>query len=227
MSASGGRSRVKLSSLMLASAMIVGIAQSAHAVPVFQDDFNSYTGGLAIVNTFGPWTVSQGSIDLIPESGNYNFYPGNGTYVDLNGTTNQYGGIATVQSFAAGDYTLTFNLGGSVGGGGNVDPTTKTTVVSLGDWSTIIPLAPGAGFTTQSFSFHTTGGTLNFVSQAGGNANVGNILDNVALTDPPATPLPSTWTMLIGGFMGLGFVSYLGARRQKKNAACPPAFAAA
>jgi hypothetical protein len=37
-------------------------------------------------------------------------------------------------------------------------------------------------------------------------------LDDVSLT---ATPLPSTWTMLIAGFLGLGFVAYRGA---KKNA---------
>jgi hypothetical protein len=31
-----------------------------------------------------------------------------------------------------------------------------------------------------------------------------------------ATPLPSTWTMLIAGFLGLGFFAYRGS---KKNAA--------
>ena len=221
--------KLKLKRLTLASAMIVSAAmtQSAHAVPVLQDDFNSYSGGLAITDPFGPWMVSQGSIDLIPVGSKYNFYPANGTYVDLNGTTVQYGGIATIASFAAGNYTLTFNLGGSTGGDGNVDSTPKTTIVSLGDWSTTITLAPGVGFTNQSFTFHSDGGTLSFVSQAGGNPNVGNILDNVVLVDPPSTPLPSTWSMLVGGFLGLGFVSYLGTKRQKRNATRSPAFAGA
>lgn len=218
MRGSSGGHRSNLRPLLLASAMVFSAAmvQSAYAVPAFQDDFNSYTGSLTIVGTFGPWTVSQGSIDLIPVGSQYNFYPGNGTYVDLNGSTGQYGGIATVQTFAAGNYTLTFNLGGSAGGDGNIDPTSKTTIVSLGDWSKAITLAPDAGFTSQSFSFHSDGGTLSFVSLAGGNANIGNILDNVVLVDP--TPLPSTWSMLVGGFLGLGLFSYLGSRRREKNA---------
>ncbi len=35
-------------------------------------------------------------------------------------------------------------------------------------------------------------------------------LDNVSLT---ATPLPSTWTMLIAGFVGLGFFAYRGTKK--------------
>lgn len=164
---------------------------------------------------------------MIPVGNQFNFYPGsNGTYVDLNGSTGQLGGISTVQSFAAGNYTLSFNLGGSVGGDGNVDPnTSKTTKISLGDWWKTITLAPNAGWTTQTFSFTTDGGTLNFVSLFSGdgeNRNVGNILDNVVLVDPAPAPLPSTWSMLIGGFFGIGFMAYLGTRKRRPDGAASP-----
>jgi len=40
--------------------------------------------------------------------------------------------------------------------------------------------------------------------------------DSIAIGSVSATPLPSTWTMLIAGFVGLGFFAYRGS---KKNAA--------
>jgi hypothetical protein len=43
------------------------------------------------------------------------------------------------------------------------------------------------------------------------------VLDNVSVNaSANATPLPATWTMLIAGFLGLGFIAYRGS---KKNAA--------
>ncbi len=41
-------------------------------------------------------------------------------------------------------------------------------------------------------------------------------VDNVGVSGLAATPLPSTWTMLVAGFAGLGFFAY---RSSKKNAA--------
>jgi hypothetical protein len=38
-------------------------------------------------------------------------------------------------------------------------------------------------------------------------------LDDVSLTATSATPLPSTWTMLIAGFLGLGFFACRGAKK--------------
>ncbi len=48
--------------------------------------------------------------------------------------------------------------------------------------------------------------------------NVGNLgaSDGLIITSASATPLPSTWTMLIAGFAGLGFFAYRGT---KKNSA--------
>jgi hypothetical protein len=65
----------------------------------------------------------------------------------------------------------------------------------------------------------TATGTSTDITLLGASANNSYIgLDNVTV-DP--TPLPSTWLMLISGFVGLGFLAYRGT---KKNAV---AFAAA
>jgi hypothetical protein len=43
----------------------------------------------------------------------------------------------------------------------------------------------------------------------GPGINIDPILDNVSVT---ATPLPSAWTTLITGFIGLGFFAYRGTK---------------
>ena len=85
--------------------------------------------------------------------------------------------------------------------------------MTLGNFSQEITLAPDAGLTSQSFTFATTGGNLVFTSLSGGNANVGNILDNVQVA---AVPELSTWAMMLIGFGGIGFLAY---RRSKKTSA--------
>ena len=210
-----GLRSVKPRSFVAAVALIVGsiCAPAVHAA-TFTDNFNADPGALNATNFNGLWTVSQGTVDLIPVDSQFNFYPGNGEYVDLNGSSNAYGGLSTVQTFGPGTYTLTFNLGGSFGGQGMIDPTSKETLVNLGGFQIAdITLAPNAGFTSQSFTFTTgTGGVLNFTSVPGGNANVGNILDNVSLT---TTPLPSTWLMLLSGFLGIGYFAYRGTKTSR------------
>jgi len=49
-----------------------------------------------------------------------------------------------------------------------------------------------------------------------GSTAINLVVTPTDLTSP--TPLPSTWTMLIAGFVGLGFLGY---RRTKKDAAAP------
>ena len=41
----------------------------------------------------------------------FDYYPGNGYYVDLNGSSGQYGGLLSTQVFAPGTYDVSFNLG--------------------------------------------------------------------------------------------------------------------
>jgi len=64
------------------------------------------------------------------------------------------------------------------------------------------------GVTISDASFTSNSVNLNFENQTwGGN--------QVAVFDLQfgATPLPSTWTMLVAGFLGLGFLAYRGTKK--------------
>jgi hypothetical protein len=184
-------------------------AGPAKAVVFFTDNFNGETLGLNYTS-FANWAVTAGSVDLIGTPVFFDFYPGNGRYVDLDGSTgaqNPAGRIATNTTFAAGNYKLTFNLGGSTRGD------TNTVEVKLGSFTQLITLGSAAGFTSQSFLFSTTGGKLSFAN-LGNSDNLGLILDNVQVAS--GVPEPGTWAMMLLGFVGLG---YLGARRRRTVAA--------
>jgi hypothetical protein len=206
-------SDLKMRTSVLAASVLFAFGAGMHisdarAGIVFSDDFNSYAGQLNWVPPAN-WTVSSGSVDLIGETTSgtsFDFYPGNGGFVDLDGSTNLAGTLQTTASFLAGSYTLTFDLGGNARNDGS-----KETIISLGSFSQSIILASSAPLQQYSFSFATDGGNLSFADLAGGNANIGNILDNVTLSSD--VPEPSTWAMMILGFMGVGFLAY----RRKHN----------
>ncbi|MDE2379551.1 PEP-CTERM sorting domain-containing protein [Bradyrhizobium sp.] len=177
-------------------------SSTASAAIVFSDDFNGYSGQL---NWIPPtnWSITSGSVDLIgetPSGTSFDFYPGNGGYVDLNGTTGSPGTLQTLASFAAGTYTLSFALGGNARGDGP-----KTTVVTLGTFSQPITLAASDPLAIHSFTFTTSGGNLSFADLLGGNGNIGNILDNVAVA---AVPESSSWAMVLLGFASVGLLVY-------------------
>lgn len=184
---------------VVAILMTVGFSD-ANAAPVFSDNFNSYSPSLNWVPPAN-WAVTSGSVDLIGANSGFEFFPGNGGYVDLDGSTGAPGTLQTVSSFVAGNYTLTFDLGGNARNDGS-----KTTVISLGSFTTSITLASADPYQLFTLNFLTNGGQLSFADLAGGNDNIGNILDNVSLS--PAVPEPSTWAMMILGFFSVGFVAY-------------------
>ena len=192
------------------AASAIGCTTAANAAVVFVDNFNSYAYQL----NWGPpsalWTVPSGSVDLIGETTTataFDFFPGNGGYADLNGTTGMPGTLETAPTFAAGTYTLTFDLAGNARG-----DVAKTTTISLGDWSAPpITLASSSPYQLYTFTFTTTGGHLEFADSGAGNQNIGNVLDNVSLA--AAIPEISTWGMMFLGFAGLGVVASNRGRR--------------
>ena len=195
---------------VLAAGLVAGVSGASASV-VFSDDFNSYGTQL---NWAPPanWSVPVGSVDLIgetPTGTQFDFYPGHGGYVDLDGSSDAAGTLQTLGTFAAGSYTLTFDLGGNARG--DVD---KTTTITLGDFTQSITLASSSPYALQTFSFTTTGGQLSFADGGAGNQDIGNILDNVTLST--AVPEASTWAMMLVGFGGLAFAAF---RRNTKGRA--------
>lgn len=174
---------------------------SATAVPLFSDNFDGEALGLN--TTLDNWTISDGTIDVIGNPGFFDFYPGNGRYLDLDGSSGNAGRITTNStfSFLAGTYTLSFQLGGSTRGD------TNSVTVALGSiFSEVFTLASNAGL--QTFTRTITlasaagSGALSF-DHAGGD-NLGLLLDDVLLDfrAPTTVPEPSTLALLsLGGLL--------------------------
>lgn len=200
--------RSLIASLALGAALLW--SQSALASVVLFDDFNAdtqtlnFTGDALFTSTSPP-----GSVDLIGAGGAFDFYPGHGNYVDLDGTTgtgnDPAGQLTSNSSFAAGSYTLSFLLGGNAR-----NAPAQTTVVTLGDFTQSFTLSSNDPLALRTVSFTTSGGNLIF-SETGPSDQQGNILDDVKLTT--GVPELSTWGMMLIGFAGLSFV---GSRRRSR-----------
>jgi PEP-CTERM motif len=194
--------------ILFAILLLMMGTQMAFAAPILQDDFNSENGGVGVLNynNFANWTVSNGTVDLIG-NGFFDFYPGDGLYVDLDGSTNQAGLLSSKIIFAPGSYVVSFDLGGSQREGydnGNVVDIT----MGISDFSTSI--TRNTSDPLQLFTYNvtiTTAGSLTFHNLGGDN--VGAILDNVTVS--AAVPEPISLLLF-----GLGLVGLAGIRRKIK-----------
>ena len=197
---------------------------SAGAAVLYVDNFDSDT---AVLNWPGdslfqsipqPGNVAGlPSVDLVGYSNGWGTLVdgSSGNSVDLDGTTGYGygppdGEIQSRVMFGAGTYSLSFDLAGNLRGA-----LSETTTVGItNDPSENVSYTPantqGYMLETQSFTL-TQPGYLFFVDTGLPSDQQGNLLDNIALTSPNAnlaTPLPPTWTMMLIGFAGLGFVAY-------------------
>jgi hypothetical protein len=147
---------------------------------IFADDFDAETGQPGELDYFGfiNWNVTSGSVDLIG-NGAYDFFPGNGFYVDLDGTSFQAGTLESKTTFTLvpATYRLEFSLAGSQRGDSN------TVVVRLGGvFSEAFTLDAGVPFTTISRDIVVASRTRGkIVFEHSGNDNIGLLLDNVRL----------------------------------------------
>jgi len=84
---------------------------------LFLADFDNENGGAGVLNwtEFADWNVLDGCVDL-HGNGYYDVQPGNGLYVDLDGTCDAGGTIETKEAFvfeAGQKYLLEFYLAGN------------------------------------------------------------------------------------------------------------------
>ncbi len=209
---------MKLKVLIGTVALVVGAAwaQNSQAAIFLTDNFNSdpqmlnWMGDSVFNVVPNPPVAGQSSVDLIG-TGFYNFYPGNGNYVDLDGSEgtgfSPAGQVVSNTSFGPGNYQVSFDLGGNARGA-----PAQTTDVYLGS-SLVASISLASGDPLKYYLFDiygASGGALSFVEQGPADQQ-GNILDNVTLS---STPLPSTWSMLLAGFVGLGFFVYRGTKKE-------------
>lgn len=195
------------------------LSSAAQAATIFEDNFDSENGGVGALNYtgFSNFNVISGSVDLIG-NGFYDYFPSNGLYVDLDGSTNTSGAIINTQFLDAGLYTLSFDLAGN-----QRNSAVETTFADINllfgngtEANQTYSLNQNDGFTTFSLDFSTTTSSLTAITfGAIGGDNVGMLLDNIVITDRVATtvPEPSILALFGLGLAGFGFAS-----RKKKQA---------
>jgi hypothetical protein len=177
---------------------IATLGIGAQAATLASDDFDANALGLNDVPA--GWTVTDGTVDIIGTSfsgTSFNLVPGNGAYIDLDGSSGNAGLLSRTFTLTGGvEYTAAFDLAGSHRG------STETGTVTFGTASLDYEIASAVGFTGYSLSF-TPGATGDYAltfQNAGGN-NVGALLDNVSVTFTSAVPEPGTWALTVAGLM--------------------------
>ncbi|MBW1643153.1 MAG: hypothetical protein JRJ39_10865 [Deltaproteobacteria bacterium] len=146
------------------------------------DNFDSENSGNGALNysSFVKWTVSNGSVDLIG-NGFHDFFPKNGLYVDLDGTTSDPAIMGSKKGFVLkpGVYRFEYDLAGSQRG--DVNSVLIAVGASFLKKHTLRSEEPFRCFAWR-FRVEKTdpNGYISFMPQDSGD-NIGLLLDNVRL----------------------------------------------
>jgi hypothetical protein len=177
-----------LAAAALLLAALPALARDARQEPrvLLAESFDGENDGRAALMYagFSHWAVEDGTVDLVGARSEWDFVPGHGLYVDLDGDRPDgvhfdAGRLVSREAFAlaAGRYELRFRLAGSHRGD------TNTVLVTLGDaYHERITLPSHAGFEeyVRAFPVHAPQrGRLSFENL--GSDGYGLLLDDVRL----------------------------------------------
>lgn len=139
--------------------------------------------------------MTAGTVDLLG-NGFYDYYPGNGLYIDLNGTSSTSGTLTSKALFDPGTYDLTFVIGNN----GATGPANSVSV-SLGDYSEDFSRVGYPPLETVERSVTVTSASrLVFATPPTDSDQHGIIIDGVSVT---LVPEPCTLALLCIAALGL------------------------
>jgi hypothetical protein len=213
-----------LNRIILATAITIcfGMGANANSVNLVLNgslELPYYPGSyIQHVNTSNPgditnWTVTNSGVLVVSSY----WWPASDGLMSIN-MDEGYGNLGTIQQAIPGlqaghQYLLKFDYAANPYGTPSYGPPPYALGFSVGDFIGSVTDAssdPSVAWQHYSAGFTFNGSNiLSFSALTQGAA----VLDNVSLSE---TPLPSTWLMLLSGFVGLGFLAYSGT---KKNAA--------
>src|ERR1035437_4528689 len=187
-----------------------------HASTIFSENFDAVPTNFAVTTAGQFSTVNGTNVDVVGPantSPSLCAAPESGNCVDLGGSFGNPVGqlqLTTPLNLAPGVYDLSFDLIGSGRG------LTTSTTVTFGSYMNTFVLASGdttSGIVIDQAVTVAGGSTqLSFVDNDpnDANGNIGALLDSVVITNPSATPEPSSLMLLGTGVLGLA-----GAMRRK------------
>ncbi|MBE9067686.1 hypothetical protein IQ260_13580 [Leptolyngbya cf. ectocarpi LEGE 11479] len=170
---------------------------------IFSDNFDAENNGIEATNytSLTNWRVSEGAIDIIGNGGRFDFLPGNGLYIDLDGTNFAAGAgriESSILSFGpAGKVILNFDLAGNQRFPAPQDSVT----VSLSNlFSETFSLPSSAPFQTFTRTVQVPSlFNARLIFEHSGADQIGMLLDNVSVSvnSPPDTPTISPTSVTI------------------------------
>lgn len=195
---------------------------TVNATTIFADNFNSNAADQLDTAPAG-WTIKNGTVDIIGAGGSFDWYSGNGSYIDLDGSMaalgqNSYMLSNTVFNVIGGQgYTFSFDYGINHNDGSDSDQI----IMGIYNFTTnalenlITVDANALDHTSGLFTFTSFFGVANYSTQVSlffkgisvGDADQsGGIIDNVSVS---TVPIPAAGLLLLSGLAGLGGASRL------------------